>query len=116
MGTNIVSRSTSRTSRELRPRSGYSVWVRALICFSRGPSTCPPSVQTALIIFSSALTTMNSSSVSLASPRKAEQALDLLPSDPVDVRDGAFDVDDDTYAGTVAAVVAEEIGHGEGAN
>jgi 2-amino-4-deoxychorismate synthase len=44
---------------------------------------------------------------------------DLLPALPdldVRVEGGAFDVDDDTYAGIVERVVEDEIGRGEGAN
>ncbi|WP_415950824.1 anthranilate synthase family protein [Streptomyces sp. KLOTTS4A1] len=43
-------------------------------------------------------------------------ALDRLPAHEVRVRDGAFDLDDDTYAGIVERVIREEIGQGEGAN
>ncbi|MBO1333374.1 anthranilate synthase family protein [Streptomyces sp. VRA16 Mangrove soil] len=43
-------------------------------------------------------------------------ALEQLPRHAVDVRDGAFDVDDDTYAEIVGRVLREEIGRGEGAN
>ncbi|MBY8876545.1 anthranilate synthase family protein [Actinacidiphila acidipaludis] len=39
-----------------------------------------------------------------------------LPDDEVRVEGGAFDVDDDTYAGIVERVVEDEIGRGEGAN
>jgi phenazine biosynthesis protein phzE len=42
-------------------------------------------------------------------------ALALLPA-PVAVSPGAFDVDDAGYAGRVRAVLADEIGRGEGAN
>ncbi|MBB5933450.1 anthranilate synthase family protein [Streptomyces zagrosensis] len=42
--------------------------------------------------------------------------LDALPADPVQVRDGAFDIDDDAYAQIVRRVIDEEIGTGEGAN
>lgn len=45
-----------------------------------------------------------------------EEALDLLPTDPVDVSGGGFDVDDEAYAATVTEVVDQEIGRGEGAN
>lgn len=47
---NIVSRSTSRTSSEVRPRSSYSVWARWDISLSRGPSTWPPRSPTVHII------------------------------------------------------------------
>lgn len=42
--------------------------------------------------------------------------LDALPDTPVRVEDGAFDIDDDTYAGIVGRVIEDEIGRGEGAN
>lgn len=45
-----------------------------------------------------------------------DQALALLPDAGVDITDGGFDVDDDTYAGLVAKVIDQEIGRGEGAN
>ncbi|MYW66212.1 phenazine-specific anthranilate synthase component I [Streptomyces sp. SID8379] len=44
------------------------------------------------------------------------EALAQLPRHDVDVRDGAFDVDDDAYAEIVGRVLREEIGQGEGAN
>ncbi|MFZ3571021.1 anthranilate synthase family protein [Streptomyces sp. BH097] len=44
------------------------------------------------------------------------EALYRLPVHDVQVRDGGFDVDDDTYAGIVGRVLREEIGQGEGAN
>ncbi|WP_372348737.1 anthranilate synthase family protein [Streptomyces sp. KL116D] len=44
------------------------------------------------------------------------EALQQLPRHDVRVRDGGFDVDDDTYAGIVGRVLDEEIGRGEGAN
>ncbi|MFI6872242.1 anthranilate synthase family protein [Streptomyces sp. NPDC050400] len=44
------------------------------------------------------------------------EALEQLPRHDVRVRDGGFDVDDDTYAGIVGRVLDEEIGRGEGAN
>ncbi|WP_306208517.1 anthranilate synthase family protein [Actinoplanes sp. RD1] len=51
-------------------------------------------------------------------------SVSLLPVDRViadmpgelSVSDGAFDLDDQTYAGIVADVLRDEIGHGEGAN
>ncbi|GAA5615482.1 phenazine-specific anthranilate synthase component I [Streptomyces platensis] len=54
-------------------------------------------------------------------PREtAELPLDdifaALPAHDVRVTDGAFDVDDDAYAGIVGRVVRDEIGTGEGAN
>ncbi|HEY5836389.1 anthranilate synthase family protein [Streptomyces sp.] len=42
--------------------------------------------------------------------------LPALPDREVRVEGGAFDVDDDTYAGIVERVVEDEIGQGEGAN
>lgn len=42
--------------------------------------------------------------------------LAALPDTPVRVEGGAFDVSDEDYAETVARVIAEEIGTGEGAN
>jgi 2-amino-4-deoxychorismate synthase len=39
-----------------------------------------------------------------------------LPRHEVTVEDGAFDVDDDAYAGIVERVITDEIGRGEGAN
>lgn len=54
-------------------------------------------------------------------PREAYElpladVLDALPAHDVRVEDGAFDVDDDTYAGIVGRVIDNEIGRGEGAN
>ncbi|MCX3062362.1 anthranilate synthase family protein [Streptomyces beihaiensis] len=43
-------------------------------------------------------------------------ALAQLPAHDVHARDGAFDVDDATYAGIVGRVLRDEIGRGEGAN
>ncbi len=43
-------------------------------------------------------------------------ALATLPDRPLAVAEGAFDVDDATYAETVSRVVRDEIGRGEGAN
>ncbi|MFJ6751930.1 anthranilate synthase family protein [Streptomyces sp. NPDC091266] len=42
--------------------------------------------------------------------------LEALPPHDVQVRDGAFDVDDEAYAEIVGRVVRDEIGSGEGAN
>ncbi|MFC5033858.1 anthranilate synthase family protein [Streptomyces sp. DSM 41987] len=42
--------------------------------------------------------------------------LAALPDQEVTVDEGAFDVDDDTYAGIVERVIEDEIGRGEGAN
>ncbi|WP_030421338.1 chorismate-binding protein [Streptomyces sp. SCSIO 75703] len=44
------------------------------------------------------------------------EALRRLPDGPVVLDGGAFDLDDDEYAGIVAKVIADEIGTGEGAN
>ncbi|WP_165988106.1 chorismate-binding protein [Streptomyces sp. YIM 98790] len=44
------------------------------------------------------------------------EALRLLPAHPVQVADGAFDIDDGTYADIVRRVVTDEIGAGQGAN
>ncbi|WP_234313797.1 anthranilate synthase family protein [Streptomyces sp. NBRC 109706] len=44
------------------------------------------------------------------------EALAALPTHRVTVRDGAFDVSDEEYGATVRAVLAEEIGSGQGAN
>ncbi|WP_433386300.1 anthranilate synthase family protein [Micromonospora sp. KLBMP9576] len=44
------------------------------------------------------------------------EALAALPDVPVRTADAAFDVADDEYAATVARVLADEIGRGEGAN
>ncbi|MFD6148633.1 anthranilate synthase family protein [Streptomyces sp. NPDC060243] len=44
------------------------------------------------------------------------EALGRLPSLPVRLADGRFDIDDASYAETVRRVVADEIGTGEGAN
>ncbi|MGA4881441.1 anthranilate synthase family protein [Streptomyces lydicamycinicus] len=45
-----------------------------------------------------------------------DDILAALPAHDVRVTDGAFDVDDDAYAGIVERVVRDEIGTGEGAN
>jgi phenazine biosynthesis protein phzE len=39
-----------------------------------------------------------------------------IPDVPIEVADGAFDIDDDTYSETVQRVIDDEIGTGEGAN
>ncbi|SFC72758.1 chorismate-binding protein [Streptomyces aidingensis] len=44
------------------------------------------------------------------------EALRLLPGHDVRVADGAFDLDDETYARIVRRVVTDEIGAGQGAN
>ncbi|GIJ16246.1 anthranilate synthase family protein [Micromonospora gifhornensis] len=44
------------------------------------------------------------------------EVLDALPDGPVRTTGAAFDISDDEYADTVARVLAEEIGRGEGAN
>ncbi|MCR2764754.1 chorismate-binding protein [Microbacterium sp. zg.B48] len=43
-------------------------------------------------------------------------ALAQLPSAPIPLADAGFDIADDDYAGIVRRVIADEIGHGEGAN
>ena len=45
-----------------------------------------------------------------------DAVLAALPTDDVPLTGAAFDVDDDAYAATVARVIDDEIGHGEGAN
>lgn len=45
-----------------------------------------------------------------------DEALDQLPRHEVRVENGAFDVTDEEYAGTVRRVIEDEIGRGEGAN
>lgn len=45
-----------------------------------------------------------------------DKTLDVLPAHAVRVEDGAFDVSDEEYAGTVRRVIEDEIGRGEGAN
>ncbi|TKA08654.1 anthranilate synthase family protein [Actinacidiphila oryziradicis] len=45
-----------------------------------------------------------------------DEVLDALPAHDVRVENGAFDVDDETYAGIVERVIKDEIGRGEGAN
>lgn len=77
---NIVSRSTSLTSREDFPRSSYSVCARCAISFRRGPTTTPPMSPTVHIIFSSSSTTIDSSSISLPSARKARRCSGVGPS------------------------------------
>ncbi|MGW0759271.1 anthranilate synthase family protein [Streptomyces sp. NPDC002814] len=42
--------------------------------------------------------------------------LGLIPQTPVRLRDGHFDIDDDTYARTVGQIVTDEIGRGAGSN
>ncbi|MEU6850766.1 anthranilate synthase family protein [Actinacidiphila alni] len=44
------------------------------------------------------------------------ELLAALPEREVRVEGGAFDIDDDTYAGIVERVIEDEIGRGEGAN
>ncbi|MFI6941057.1 anthranilate synthase family protein [Streptomyces sp. NPDC050418] len=44
------------------------------------------------------------------------EALEQLPAHDVQVRGGAFDIDDAAYAGIVERVIRDEIGQGEGAN
>ncbi|MEU8504309.1 anthranilate synthase family protein [Streptomyces brevispora] len=45
-----------------------------------------------------------------------DEVLELLPAHDVRVEDGAFDVADEEYSGTVRRVIEDEIGRGEGAN
>ncbi|MFG2673996.1 anthranilate synthase family protein [Streptomyces sp. NPDC048445] len=45
-----------------------------------------------------------------------DETLELLPTHEVRVSNGAFDVPDEAYAGTVRRVIEDEIGRGEGAN
>jgi phenazine biosynthesis protein phzE len=44
------------------------------------------------------------------------ELLEALPSTPVPLQDGGFDIADEDYAAIVERVIAEEIGRGEGAN
>ncbi|MFJ4997377.1 chorismate-binding protein [Microbacterium sp. NPDC088619] len=44
------------------------------------------------------------------------ELLSTLPSDPVPLSDGGFDIPDEEYARIVETVIADEIGRGEGAN
>ncbi|MDY0982500.1 chorismate-binding protein [Microbacterium sp. CFBP9023] len=46
----------------------------------------------------------------------ASELVAELPSAPVPLRDGGFDIADDDYAQIVETVIADEIGRGEGAN
>ena len=79
VGANIVSRSTSRGSSRLEPRSMYSVCVSRDISFRCGPVMRPPSLQMALIILSSSSTTMKSSSVSLVERKNSESVSFVAP-------------------------------------
>lgn len=45
-----------------------------------------------------------------------DEALRVLPANPVPLHDTGFDVSDDEYAAIVRDVIADEIGRGEGAN
>lgn len=45
-----------------------------------------------------------------------EQALELLPDQPVSLSGTGFDIDDEAYASIVSRVLAEEIGNGAGSN
>ncbi|GAA0745063.1 chorismate-binding protein [Dactylosporangium roseum] len=45
-----------------------------------------------------------------------DAALAALPDAPLELTGGAFDVDDETYAGIVETVLRDEIGRGEGSN
>ena len=44
------------------------------------------------------------------------ELLAALPTDPVPLRDGGFDISDEEYAEVVSRVISDEIGRGEGAN
>ena len=44
------------------------------------------------------------------------QLVDALPTDAVPLSDAGFDIADEEYAAIVERVIADEIGHGEGAN
>jgi 2-amino-4-deoxychorismate synthase len=44
------------------------------------------------------------------------EVMRAVPDVPIELVSGGFDVDDDTYADAVRRIVADEIGHGEGAN
>ena len=44
------------------------------------------------------------------------EAVRRIPDVPIDLRDGDFDIDDDSYADIVRRVLTEEIGRGEGSN
>jgi len=79
VGAHIVSRRMSRGSSVECPSSSYSVWVSRDISLRCGPVMRPPSLQTALIIFSSSSTTMNSSSVSLVDSRNADRVSGVAP-------------------------------------
>ncbi|MFB7595867.1 anthranilate synthase family protein [Streptomyces sp. NPDC056160] len=57
-----------------------------------------------------ALTVTEQSELSVA------EVLARVPDVPIRLTGGHFDMDDETYAGTVRAVVADEIGQGAGAN
>jgi hypothetical protein len=80
VGANIVRRSTSRTSRSVRPSRRYSVWLSRDICLRKGPRMRPPFGQTALIIFISSSTTMKSSSLSFTSARNASTSSPVGPA------------------------------------
>ncbi|MGW4645059.1 anthranilate synthase family protein [Kitasatospora sp. NPDC004289] len=45
-----------------------------------------------------------------------DQVIAQLPDQAIELANGAFDVDDQEYAGVVRQILAEEIGNGEGAN
>lgn len=45
-----------------------------------------------------------------------DELLDSLPTGPVPLRDGGFDISDEEYAEVVSRVISDEIGRGEGAN
>jgi phenazine biosynthesis protein phzE len=47
---------------------------------------------------------------------RRDEALDLLPNDPITLANEGFDVENETYAGIVRDVLQNEIGTGEGSN
>ena len=49
-------------------------------------------------------------------PIDRAELLTSLPTEPIPLRDGGFDISDEDYAATVTEVIADEIGRGEGAN
>ncbi|AGZ40581.1 anthranilate synthase family protein [Actinoplanes friuliensis] len=54
--------------------------------------------------------------ISAHTTRPLAEIIDSLPTTPVALRDGAFDITDDAYGEIVSRVLRDEIGHGEGAN
>jgi 2-amino-4-deoxychorismate synthase len=45
-----------------------------------------------------------------------DEALHMLPDEAMQVSEGGFDLDDEAYEDAVRRIIADEIGHGEGAN